>query len=271
MVMEKSLENTSIEDVKKTTSDVVVFGNGDTFQLISKASSKSQGWNEGTEESAFWRYVLEEWVEYNPIDGKHRWKKIKTDKTTIGGIVGSQKENEYNNIKFKGRQIHGHRLAFLQEEGYLPKLVDHINRVKSDNRWENLREATYSLNAQNTETRSTNSSGARGVHYDTKKEKWTATIKLQNKSIWLGYHENLEEAVAARFKAETNCGYNKVLSKQTTAIKALEIPNVGCVVQVTTEFRNKDGGVSNCAEALTFVPNVEIALNSKGDKYLTQI
>lgn len=42
--MEKSLENTSIEDVKKTTSDVVVFGNGDTFQLISKASSKSQGW-----------------------------------------------------------------------------------------------------------------------------------------------------------------------------------------------------------------------------------
>lgn len=101
MVMEKSLENTSIEDVKKTTSDVVVFGNGDTFQLISKASSKSQGW------------------------------------------------------------------------------------MKS--------------------------------------------------------------------------------------CKAMEIKGIGCVVQVTTEFRDKSGEVSNCAEALTFVPNVEIALNSKGDKCLTQI
>lgn len=42
--MEKALNNTNIEDVKKTTSDIEVFGNGDLFQLISKASSKSQGW-----------------------------------------------------------------------------------------------------------------------------------------------------------------------------------------------------------------------------------
>ena len=53
--------------------------------------------------------------------------------------------------------------------------------------------------------------------------------------------------------------------------KAMEIKGIGCVVQVTTEFRDKSGEVSNCAEALTFVPNVEIALNSKGDKCLTQI
>ena len=42
--MEKALNNTNIEDVKKTTSDIEVFGNGDLFQLLSKASSKSQGW-----------------------------------------------------------------------------------------------------------------------------------------------------------------------------------------------------------------------------------
>lgn len=42
--MEKSLSNTNIEDVKKTTSDIKVFGNGDLFQLLSKASSESQGW-----------------------------------------------------------------------------------------------------------------------------------------------------------------------------------------------------------------------------------
>ena len=41
---EKTLDNTSVEDVKKKVSDVVIVGNGNTFQLLSKASSKAQGW-----------------------------------------------------------------------------------------------------------------------------------------------------------------------------------------------------------------------------------
>ena len=39
--------------------------------------------------------------------------------------------------------------------------------------------------------------------------------------------------------------------------KAMEIPGVGCVVQVTTQQRNTDGTYS-VAEAVTFVPGVEI-------------
>ncbi len=39
--------------------------------------------------------------------------------------------------------------------------------------------------------------------------------------------------------------------------KALEIPGVGCLVQVTTQQRNDDGTYV-VAEALTFVPGVEI-------------
>lgn len=37
--------------------------------------------------------------------------------------------------------------------------------------------------------------------------------------------------------------------------KAMEIPGVGCVVQVTTQQRNHDGTYA-VAEALTFVPGV---------------
>jgi hypothetical protein len=39
--------------------------------------------------------------------------------------------------------------------------------------------------------------------------------------------------------------------------KAMEIPNAGCVVQVTTQQRNPDGSYS-VAEAVTFVPGVGI-------------
>ena len=40
----KTLENTSVEEVKKNVPDVVVVGNGDSFKLLCKASSKNEGW-----------------------------------------------------------------------------------------------------------------------------------------------------------------------------------------------------------------------------------
>lgn len=46
--MEKDLNVVSVEDLKQKVSDVEVFGNGNLFQLISKASSKSQGWMKST-------------------------------------------------------------------------------------------------------------------------------------------------------------------------------------------------------------------------------
>jgi len=42
--IEKTLDVTSVADLKEKVSDVVIVGNGDTFQLLCKASSKSQGW-----------------------------------------------------------------------------------------------------------------------------------------------------------------------------------------------------------------------------------
>lgn len=47
-VVEKTLDGINIADVKKKVSDIEVFGNGDLWQLISKASSKEQGWMKST-------------------------------------------------------------------------------------------------------------------------------------------------------------------------------------------------------------------------------
>jgi len=40
----KTLNNENIKMTKKQVSDVKVVGDGDTFQLLCKASSKSEGW-----------------------------------------------------------------------------------------------------------------------------------------------------------------------------------------------------------------------------------
>lgn len=49
--------------------------------------------------------------------------------------------------------------------------------------------------------------------------------------------------------------------------KAMEITNVGCVVQVTTQQRNSDGSWS-IAEAVTYVPGVQIISDTNGGRRL---
>ena len=42
--MEKTLGNTDVNGARKNVKDIVVFGNGDTFKLLCKASSQEEGW-----------------------------------------------------------------------------------------------------------------------------------------------------------------------------------------------------------------------------------
>ena len=44
----KTLHNSDISGAKKNVKDIQVFGNGDLFQLISKASSSNEGWMKST-------------------------------------------------------------------------------------------------------------------------------------------------------------------------------------------------------------------------------
>ena len=46
--MEKSLGNTDSNGAKKNVKDLVFWGDEDTFKLISKASSKKEGWMKST-------------------------------------------------------------------------------------------------------------------------------------------------------------------------------------------------------------------------------
>jgi acetyl/propionyl-CoA carboxylase alpha subunit len=44
----KTLNNTTANQAKDQVSDIQFWGNGDTFKLISKASSKNEGWMKST-------------------------------------------------------------------------------------------------------------------------------------------------------------------------------------------------------------------------------
>lgn len=46
--MEKTLGNTDVNGARKNVKDIVIFGNGDTFRLLCKASSQEEGWMKST-------------------------------------------------------------------------------------------------------------------------------------------------------------------------------------------------------------------------------
>lgn len=48
MTIEKTLGNTTASGAKENVKDIQFWGNGDTFQLISKASSQAEGWMKST-------------------------------------------------------------------------------------------------------------------------------------------------------------------------------------------------------------------------------
>lgn len=150
------------------------------------------------------QYRLKELLEYNPETGLFVRKKTTAPNAKVGNVAGCLKKHiGYKSISIDGKEYYCHRLAFLYMTGNFPeKQVDHINRIKDDNRWTNLRKATSGENLQNTSLRESNKSGAKGVFWYAQKNKWIAYIRFNNKRYSLGYHVNFEDAVIARKQAE---------------------------------------------------------------------
>ena len=84
--------------------------------------------------------------EYNPITGLFV-RKTSKGKWKSGEIAGGIDVHGYVKIRVKNLKYAAHRLAFLYMTGEIPNMIDHINRIKSDNRWENLRACDASENA----------------------------------------------------------------------------------------------------------------------------
>jgi len=96
-----------------------------------------------------------------------------------------------------------HRLAWFYMFDVWPSgQLDHINRVRHDNQIANLREVTDSQNSQNTKIRVNNTSGVKGIYWDSSAEGWRAQITVNHITHSLGRFKNLNEAIIARKQAE---------------------------------------------------------------------
>lgn len=120
-----------------------------------------------------------------------------------GERVGSPNASGHRQVRFLGVLFMEHRLSWLIVHGKWPEHeLDHINRIPDDNRMENLRECTHGENMKNSSLRKTNKTGFSGVSIYRPNGKYVAYISANGKRKYLGYHSDLESAIAARAKAE---------------------------------------------------------------------
>lgn len=137
-----------------------------------------------------------ELLSYDGNSGVFTWKKD-------SAVAGCKTPYGYVLIGVDGALYLAHRLAWLWVTGNWPAvLIDHKNRIRDDNRWDNLREANKAQNAANSLVRSTSKSGIKGVSWCKATRKWRATITVNGKQRSLGRHTRVEAAAEAYRNAE---------------------------------------------------------------------
>jgi HNH endonuclease len=143
---------------------------------------------------------LKELLHYDPATGVFTWLVAAAKSIKVCSIAGNLKSSGYNHIQIKGKGYLAHRLAWLYVKGCWPEAeIDHLNRIRNDNRIDNLRDVTHMQNRCNT---SNNVSGVPGVAWHKLGKKWQVQIRVAGKSKSLGYFTNIEDAAAARREAE---------------------------------------------------------------------
>jgi hypothetical protein len=166
---------------------------------------------------------LKELLDYDPDTGVFTWKTARGC-VVAGSVAGALNTNLYIYIKIDQKLYRAHRLVWLYIHGSLPGAeIDHVNRIRGDNRIANLRAATKSENGQNKPKYRNNTSGIPGVCWHKASQKWIAQIRHLGHSIHIGLYDDLEEAAAARAAAKAK--YHTFNPQDNDVSLSKEIPD----------------------------------------------
>ena len=153
--------------------------------------------------------LLKTLLHYDPVTGKFTRLKPWGSKPA-GSPIGGLSSHGYWQISVNKKTYGAQRLAWAYVHNEWPQgQIDHINRDKADNRIENLRVVSRSLNAHNTFLRSTNCTGVKGVSLRSPRngkipnKAWVASIMFNGTRKHLGNFFTVEDAAKARANAES--------------------------------------------------------------------
>lgn len=133
-------------------------------------------------------------VDYDPSTGHFTRRRT-------GKKAGCRNPYGYIQIGGKGTTVLAHRLAWVIMHGELPIEIDHINRVRDDNRLENLRNVTHAENLNNQPSRrkryKTNRSN-HGVTYNRHTDRWMVVVAFHAEADAIAAREAMQGVLDAQ-------------------------------------------------------------------------
>lgn len=139
-------------------------------------------------------------LHYDPDAGVISWRRPPR-RGVAAGPTGCEGKNGYLDIGYGYKNYSAHRLAWLYMKGVWPKQIDHINGLRSDNRWANLREVSNRINCENKRWAQSNSK-TKMLGAWPKRRKFYSQITVRGRKVSLGSFATAEEAHAAYLDAK---------------------------------------------------------------------
>jgi hypothetical protein len=139
-------------------------------------------------------------VVYDAIDGSFIWKKSGAGRfKRAGSPAGSLRPDGYVSLCVEGKQWLAHRLAWVLHYGEdPPKIIDHINKNKSDNSIANLRNGGAGVNELNAKVHKRSPFSISGVRKASKLGHYQAYVARRGKFQSLYHGPDFFEACCAR-------------------------------------------------------------------------
>ena len=147
--------------------------------------------------------ALREVLDYDPETGWLTWIKPASPRLKSGDRAGSIAKNGRREINVLGRRCFAHHLAWFHHYGEWPTdYVRQRNGDYDDCRIDNLYRQTPEEAGLTKALPSSNTSGFRGVSYESRRNRWQASIRRKYRQLHLGYFDTAEEASAAFQEAD---------------------------------------------------------------------
>lgn len=131
-------------------------------------------------------------LNYDPVSGIFTWKCARGNQIFPGDRAGAISGTGYIYIEVDYVSYRSSRLAWLFITGELPETIDHKDRNRANDKFDNLRAATRSENARNASRRKDNTTGYKGVSFIPSGYK--AYIMINGKQKHLGVFKTAPEA-----------------------------------------------------------------------------